>query len=65
MSSRQVTLRRGQHFGWWVEGRKATGSLFMKTWWPTQGLALSIGRLVGGGVEPAVGDGSGGEGESQ
>ena len=65
MSSRQATLRPGQHFGWWVEARKASGGLFMKTWWPTEGLARAIGRWVGGGVDPVVGDRADREDESQ
>ncbi len=46
MSGRQVVVRRGRHLGWWVEGRWASGRLFMMTWWPTEGLARAIGRLV-------------------
>jgi hypothetical protein len=64
MSSRRVTLRRGRHFGWWVEGRKATGGLFMKTWWPTRGLALWVGRMVGGGADPVERESPGREGGS-
>jgi hypothetical protein len=48
MRGRQVVLRRGRHIGWWVEGRWASGRLFMKTWWPTQGLARVVARFVGG-----------------
>lgn len=48
VSDRQVVLRRGRRVGWWVEGRSAGGRLFMKTWWPTQGLARTVARLVGG-----------------
>jgi hypothetical protein len=48
VSGRQVVLRRGRRLGWWVEGRKGDGHLFMKTWWPTQGLARTVARLVGG-----------------
>jgi hypothetical protein len=48
MRGRQVVLRRGRHVGWWVEGRWASGRLFMKTWWPTQGLARVVARFVGG-----------------
>jgi hypothetical protein len=48
MSGRRVVLRRGRRVGWWVEGRSAGGRLFMKTWWPTQGLARAVARLVGG-----------------
>jgi hypothetical protein len=49
VSDRQVKLRRGRRVGWWVEGRSAGGRLFMKTWWPTEGLARAVARLVGGG----------------
>ena len=49
MTERQVLVRRGRHFGWWVEGRKASGGLFIKTWWPTEGLARAIAGLVGWG----------------
>jgi hypothetical protein len=52
VSDRQVVLRRGRHVGWWVEGRSGGGRLFMKTWWPTQGLARAVARLVGGRVDP-------------
>jgi hypothetical protein len=45
MSDRQVVVRRGRRLGWWVEGRSAGGRLFMKTWWPTQGLARTVARL--------------------
>jgi hypothetical protein len=55
---REVVLRRGRHVGWWVEGRSAGGRLFMKTWWPTQGLARVVGGHadLGGGAEAANGD---------
>jgi hypothetical protein len=46
--SREVIVRRGRHWGWWVEGRKESGGLFMKTWWPTEGLARTVGRWIGG-----------------
>jgi hypothetical protein len=39
--------------GWWVEGRSAGGRLFMKTWWPTQGLARAVARLVGSRANPS------------
>jgi hypothetical protein len=55
MRGRQVILRRGRHVGWWVEGRWASGHLFMKTWWPTQGLARMVARFVGGRANPAGG----------
>jgi hypothetical protein len=48
MAERQVEVRRGRHIGWWVDGRWASGRLFMKSWWPTEGLARAIARLVGG-----------------
>jgi hypothetical protein len=47
VADRQVVLTHGR-FGWWVEGRSASGRLFMKTWWPTRGLARLVARLVGG-----------------
>lgn len=48
VNRRRVNVRRGRHVGWWVEGRWANGHLFMMTWWPTQGLARMVARLVGG-----------------
>jgi hypothetical protein len=45
-SDRQVTVRPGRHTGWWVEGRRRS-RLFMKTWWPTEGMARMVGRWVG------------------
>lgn len=48
MGDRQVALRRGRRVGWWVEGRSTGGRLFMKTWWPSRGLARAVARLVGG-----------------
>ena len=48
MGDRRVVLQRGRRVGWWVEGRSASGRLFMKTWWPTEGLAPMVARLVGG-----------------
>ena len=48
MSDRQVVIRRGRHFGWWVEGRSARGRLFMLTWWPTERMARAVARWVGG-----------------
>jgi hypothetical protein len=47
MSVRRVILRRGRYVGWWVEGREATGRLFMQTWWPTERLARWVGRRIG------------------
>jgi hypothetical protein len=46
MSRRQVAVHRGRHFGWWVEGRKANGRLFMMTWWPVRSWARAVARLV-------------------
>ena len=57
VTERRVLVRRGRHFGWWVEGRKASGGLFIKTWWPTEGLARAIAGLVGGETEPSDPDG--------
>ena len=48
MTSRKVFIRRGRHAGWWVQGRKANGKLFMLTWWPTEAIARSVARWVGG-----------------
>ena len=48
VADRRVVLSKGRHFGWWVEGRWSSGRLFMKTWWPTQGLARMVARLAGG-----------------
>ena len=48
MSGRKVVVRPGRRVGWWVEGRWPSGRLFMKTWWPTEGLARAVARLVGG-----------------
>jgi hypothetical protein len=48
VSGRKVVVRRGRHIGWWVEGRKRNGRRFMLTWWPTEGLARTVARLVGG-----------------
>ena len=48
MSDRQVVVRRGRRTGWWVEGRWGSGRLFMKTWWPTEGLARMVARMIGG-----------------
>jgi hypothetical protein len=47
MAKRQVLVRRGRRAGWWVEGRSAGGRLFMKTWWPSEGLSRAVARLVG------------------
>jgi hypothetical protein len=48
MADRKVSVRRGRFLGWWVEGRWASGRRFMLTWWPTEGLARTVARLVGG-----------------
>jgi hypothetical protein len=56
VGDRQVVLRRGRHLGWWVEGRSAGGRLFMKTRWPTQGLARVVARWVGGRADPGGGE---------
>lgn len=48
MTTRNVIVRPGHRFGWWVEGRKANGKLFMKTWWPSEALARTVARWVGG-----------------
>jgi hypothetical protein len=53
MGDRQVVLRRGRRVGWWVEGRSAGGRLFMKSWWPTQGLARAVAQLVGSRANPS------------
>ena len=49
MSPSKVIIHPGRHFGWWAEGRYASGRLFMKTWWPSEGLARAAARLVSGG----------------
>ena len=49
MSDRRVVVRRGKRTGWWAEGRRGNGRLFMKTWWPTEGLARMVARMIGGG----------------
>jgi hypothetical protein len=52
---RQVVIRRGRHFGWWVIGRSAAGRLFMVSWSPTQGLAQAIAGIFGGETDPGRG----------
>ena len=47
MGERRVVVRRGRHFGWWVDGRKESGSRFMLTWWPTEQMANAVARWVG------------------
>ncbi|WP_328475835.1 hypothetical protein OHA21_20365 [Actinoplanes sp. NBC_00393] len=49
MGTRQMKVHPGRHFGWWAEGRRASGRLFMKTWWPAEGLARGVARLLSGG----------------
>ena len=46
--ARDVVVRPGRHFGWWIEGRKSSGAHFMMVWWPTEGVARSIGRWAAG-----------------
>ena len=48
MGTRDVSVKPGRRFGWWVEGRKANGKLFMKTWWPSRVMAETVARWVGG-----------------
>jgi hypothetical protein len=48
VNARNVIVRRGRHFGWWVEGRKANGKSFILTWWPIESLARIVARWVGG-----------------
>jgi hypothetical protein len=52
VSERRVVVRRGGHYGWWVDGRSARGSRFMLTWWPTERIARTVARWVGGRAEP-------------
>ena len=52
MSERRVVVRRGRHFGWWVDGWRENGRRFMLTWWPTERIAQTVARLVGGGDRP-------------
>ena len=49
MGGRRMKVHPGRHWGWWAEGRYASGRLFMKTWWPTEGLARLAARLLAGG----------------
>ena len=46
MGDRQIHVRHGRHFGWWVEGRKPRGGLFIDTWWPTEGIARQVASLI-------------------
>jgi hypothetical protein len=50
VSDRQVVVRKGRHVGWWVDGRFTFtgGRRFMLTWWPTEDLARTVARWVGG-----------------
>jgi hypothetical protein len=49
MTSRRMIIQRGRFTGWWVVGRRsASGRLFMKTWWPTQGMARMVAHWFGG-----------------
>jgi hypothetical protein len=57
MSERRVVVRRGRHWGWWVDGRSARGGRFMLTWWPTRRIARAVARRVGGAAEPDDSDG--------
>ena len=57
-SKRQVVIRRGRHFGWWVVGRSGAGRLFMMTWWPTEGLARTVAGIFGGETDPGGGGGT-------
>jgi len=47
MGERRVVVRRGKHFGWWVDGWKESGGRFMLTWWPTERMANTVARWVG------------------
>jgi hypothetical protein len=49
MAKRNVIVRRGKHHGWSVVGHKAGGGPFMNTWWPTEAIARTVARWVGGG----------------
>jgi hypothetical protein len=54
MSDSSVQVRRGRHFGWWVDGHFASGRRFMLTWWPAEGMARTVARLVGRRAKPGV-----------
>jgi hypothetical protein len=58
MTSRQVIVRPGRHLGWWVEGRKTNGKLFILTWWPIEAIARAVARWVGGRNDDAIPPGS-------
>jgi hypothetical protein len=40
--ARSVVVKPGKHWGWWIEGRKSKGGLFMYVWWPTEAFARRI-----------------------
>jgi hypothetical protein len=40
-----LMIHPGRRFGWWIEGRKTNGRLYMFTWWPTKALASFIARM--------------------
>jgi hypothetical protein len=44
MNERQVKVRPGRHFGWWVDGHFASGRRFMLTWWPAENMARTVAR---------------------
>ena len=52
MSERQVKVRPGRHFGWWVDGHFASGRRFMLTWWPAESMARTVARWFDGPAEP-------------
>jgi hypothetical protein len=54
MTGRRMIVQRGRFTGWWVEGRSASDRLFMKTWWPTQGLARMVAHWFGGPADIVV-----------
>ena len=39
-----LVIHPGRRFGWWIEGRKSNGRLYMFTWWPTKALASFVAR---------------------
>jgi hypothetical protein len=54
MPEQHLIVRRGRHFGWWIEGRAKR--LFMLDWWPTKGVALRVANLWARGVRRAGGE---------
>ena len=44
MSEQNLVIRRGRHFGWWIQGRAGRGFM-MFDWWPTKRLALMVARF--------------------